>query len=222
MSRLFRRALLTIVGAGWAAGVAVGVWQLRSYADTAGAPARPGHQLPDGVGVARGPGLPALVLLIHPRCPCSRATVGELARLMADCHGRLSATVLMVRPDGAPDDWAKTGLWRDAAAIPGVTVVADGGGRASRGFGAATSGQALLYAADRRLLFAGGITEARGHSGDNAGRSTVTSLVLGGARGARGTGAATTRPAATPVYGCPLFDDASACLDNNMVSGNDE
>jgi hypothetical protein len=50
-------------------------------------------------------------------------------------------------------------------------------------------------------MFAGGITESRGHSGDNAGRSAITAMVLG-----------ETLPKAaghTPVYGCPLFDGAS-------------
>jgi hypothetical protein len=150
--------------------------------------------------------MPAVVLLVHPHCPCSRATIGELARLMADGHGKLTATVVMLRPTGAAEGWEQTDLWRTAAAIPGVIVVADSDGRESRRFGAATSGQTLLYAADGRLLFNGGITESRGHSGDNAGRSAILSLVLGSSSHPSGP------PLSTPVYGCPLFDDSAACL----------
>lgn len=96
-----------------------------------------------------------------------------------------------------PEGWERTGLWSSAAAISGVMVRADIDGEAARRFGAATSGQALLYAIDGRLLFSGGITESRGHEGDNAGRSAIAALVLG---------AKTATPAASPVYGCPLFN----------------
>jgi hypothetical protein len=136
---------------------------------------------------------------VHPHCPCSRATIGELAELMTHCQGRLGTTVLVLQPAGMSDAWVHTDLWSSAAAIPGVTVLADGEGREARRFGAATSGQSLLYSTDGRLLFAGGITESRGHSGDNAGRTAIESLVLGPET------RATREHAATPVYGCPLF-----------------
>lgn len=129
----------------------------------------------------------------------------ELAKLMTQCRGRLAATVLVLRPAGVPAGWEQTDLWTSAAAIPGVRVMADEQGEAARHLGAATSGQALLYAADGRLLFAGGITESRGHSGDNAGRSAIVSLV-------RGTGSGVARsPAVTPVYGCALFPQREVC-----------
>src|SRR5436190_6315 len=92
---------------------------------------------------------------------------------------------------------AEPPLTRPKVAIPGVTVRADVDGEAARRFGAATSGQALLYTADGRLLFSGGITESRGHEGDNAGRSAIAALVLG---------AEPTKLATSPVYGCPLFE----------------
>lgn len=118
---------------------------------------------------------------------------------MTHCHGKLVTTVLMLHPAGMSDAWVHTDLWTSAAAIPGVTVLDDGEGMEARRFGAATSGQSLLYSTDGRLLFAGGITESRGHSGDNAGRSAIESLVLGTETHA------TRGPAVTPVYGCPLF-----------------
>ena len=70
-------------------------------------------------------------------------------------------------------------------------------GREAARFGAATSGQTFLYDARGGLLFSGGITGARAHAGDNAGRSAVVTLL-------NGTGG----PAAprTSVFGCPLFD----------------
>jgi len=124
---------------------------------------------------------------------------------MTRCHGKLTTTVLMLRPGGMPEGWERTDLWESAAVIPGVTVASDVGGFESRRFGAATSGQALLYAVDGRLLFAGGITGSRGHRGDNNGRAAVTALVLDSGQ------AAPAWAAVTPVYGCPLSNDASPC-----------
>ena len=196
---LRRRLVLGTVLTVWAASVAFGAIELWKYESTPGAPAHSPLEWPSDSHVSRRPGLPTLVLLIHPQCPCSRATIDELAKLMTDCDGKLDVRVLLLHPAGMPDAWVHSGLWSGAAAIPGVAVSDDADGAEARRFGAATSGQALLYAANGRLLFAGGITESRGHSGDNAGLSAIESLVLGTDTHS------TTRPAATPVYGCPLF-----------------
>jgi hypothetical protein len=205
MRRARGRILYAVAGLLWATVVALGASRLWKYEGDAGTPARSPAAWPADTTVSRAPGLPTLVLLTHPWCPCSRATIGELAVLMTQCRGKLTTTVLMLRPDGMPEGWERTDLWASAAAIPGVTVMSDAGGAESRRFGAATSGQALLYAADGRLIFAGGITESRGHRGDNAGRSAITALVLGEA-------AAPAQAPTTPVYGCPLWGNASKCL----------
>ena len=46
----------------------------------------------------------------------------ELAKLMSQCGARLRTIVLMIHPEGTPDGWEQTDLWRQAAGIPGVTV----------------------------------------------------------------------------------------------------
>jgi hypothetical protein len=79
-------------------------------------------------------------------------------------------------------------------------MIDDEGAEANR-FHAATSGQTLLYDADGRLLFSGGITGSRGHAGDNAGENAIVSWVNSGA-------AARTE---TSVFGCALFDPNSEC-----------
>ena len=57
--------------------------------------------------------------------------------------------------------WARTGLWDQAEAIPGVRIWTDVGAVEARRFGAATSGLVLVYDASGRLVFQGGITPAR-------------------------------------------------------------
>jgi len=112
---------------------------------------------------------------------------------MARAAGRCTAYVVFVNP-AHHDEWTATDLWNQAAAIPGVRLIRDDGDVETRLFGAETSGQAFLYAADGRLLFRGGITPARGHSGDNSGRSAIQSIVAGGRAD----------QIETPVFGCHL------------------
>ena len=113
-------------------------------------------------------------MLVHPQCPCSRASVSELAKLMAHAQGKVVAHVLFAKPEGAPADWTVGELWNAVSAIPGVHAQCDEGGMEARRFGAETSGQTMLFDAAGRLLFRGGITAARGHAGANAGSAAIT------------------------------------------------
>jgi hypothetical protein len=164
-------------------------------------PLRPPAAWPAAVPISLDARRLTLVMALHPQCPCSRASVRELAALMARSGDRVSAMVLTVRPAGAPPDWTDTDLRRDAAAIPGVHVVDDVDGKASIAFGATTSGQTALYDPHGRLRFTGGITDGRGHEGDNAGLDAILALVRGGEA----------RSSSTPVYGCPLHGHGVGC-----------
>lgn len=165
----------------WTAGVGVGGTLLWKYAATAGAAAIPPERWPTRSAIAREAGRATLVMLAHPRCPCTRASLAELAVLMDRIGAQARAHVLFVQPRGvaADDDWAKTALWRSAAAIPGVTVHADTGGAEAALFQAVTSGQVVAYDASGKLVFSGGITGARGHEGDNVGLMRALARISG-------------------------------------------
>jgi len=184
-----------VVVAVWAAAILAGMIALTRYSLSPGTLAAAPASWPAASTVERTTPLPQLVMIAHPRCACTRASLGELAVLMAHCAGRVLATVIFVRPDGVPAGWENTDLLQSARAIPGVTVLTDAGGREAARFGAATSGQVLLYDAAGRLAFCGGITAGRGHAGDNAGREALEALLRG----------APAR-ASVPVFGCELFD----------------
>jgi hypothetical protein len=79
--------------------------------------------------------------------------------------------------------------------MPGVQAGCDEDGVLAKQFGASTSGHVLLYHADGRLLFSGGITNARGHAGSSAGLEAILSLLNRG----------TAEQADAPVFGCPLY-----------------
>ena len=169
-------------------------------------PARPGRgahppsHWPEGSRIERSPGRATLVMLVHPQCPCSRASIAELAVLMTHLQGRLSAHVLFLQPASLPDDWTQTDLWESAAAIPGVEAIRDADGVEARRFDAATSGQVVLYDTTGKLLFSGGITPARGHSGGNSGRDAILALL----------GGSPSEWSETPVFGCALFAAGSS------------
>jgi hypothetical protein len=193
----------------WLFAVSTGLWILWGYENTPGVSAKPPQRWPAESQIQRAPDRATLIMLAHPHCPCTRASIGELASLMTHSQGRLTAYVLFLKPAGTTSDWEKTDLWQSAESIPGVSAIVDDGGVEARRFHAATSGQTILYDSQGRFLFSGGITGSRGHSGDNAGRSTIVSLVNAGGVAER---------AETFVFGCPLFDANSECQGSSHES----
>ena len=141
-----------------------------------------------------------LIMFVHPQCPCTRASLEELNRLLARSQGRVDAQVLFFKRGKFSGDWTRTDLWRNAAAIPGVAVHEDLDGAQARLFGAETSGYVLLYDAHGQLLFKGGITGSRGHAGDNAGENAIVSLLTG----------QDAKLKQTQVYGCSLLGKREA------------
>ena len=146
--------------------------------------------------------LPTLLMFAHPKCPCTRASVGELERLMRDCAGQVQASIIFLQPPGQDDDWHRTDLWQRASSISGADVVCDDNGDECERFSARTSGLVLVYSTDGQLVFRGGITASRGHEGDNAGRQAITALLRTGQAGIDDT----------KVYGCLLQCDGERTL----------
>lgn len=166
-----------LFGLAWIVAVAIGLRVLLNYESAPGRIGAVPEQWPTIRGIPRSADRPTLVMLAHPFCPCTRASMGELAQIMAQVQGKVDAYVLFFKPDSSGPDWNDTGLRRSAAAIPGVTVLSDLDGLAARRFGAETSGHTLLFDRTGRLLFSGGITQSRGHSGRNAGESAIIALL---------------------------------------------
>jgi hypothetical protein len=194
----------------WAAAVAGGFCFLWRYELTRSLANAAPVEWPAGTEIAFQPGRTNLVLAAHPHCPCTRASIGELARLMAQADGRLVAHVLLVRPDGQSEGWVDTDIAASAAAIPGVDVRRDDGGREAARFGALTSGHVVAYDGNGRRQFAGGITSARGHAGENAGSAAVLAVVESGE----------VEYPDTPVFGCPLFDEQRPCPEGARTCGS--
>lgn len=191
-------------GVFWGVGVLVGMGLLAAYRAEPGKPAEPPSTWPAESRLSLDPEKLTLVMIVHPHCSCSHASIGELARLMADAGGELIAHVVFARPEGVPEGWERTGLWKRAKIIPGVRVWADEGAAEASRFGARTSGQTCVYDPEGTLCFSGGLTPSRAHEGNSIGRDAILAL-------ARGTEPATRESAA---YGCSIREeDADFVLD---------
>ena len=183
----------------WFLVVAAGLSILWGYENSPGAAVAAPARWPAESRIKPTADKATLVMLTHPQCPCTRASIEELDKLMAHCQGRVNAYVVLMKPAGFDDSWVKTDTWRAVLKIPGVSVLIDPDGVEVQRFRAATSGQVLLYSSDGLLLFSGGITASRGHAGDNAGRAVIESLLNLGAADADHS----------LVFGCPLFSPVS-------------
>ena len=195
-------SLPTMIAAlSWLGVTATATVLMVAYINSPGQSGSPPMNWPISSQVSRDAGRPTLVMFVHPHCPCSKASISELALLMARCQGRINAHVFFLKPAEMAQDWALTDSWREAAAIPHVSVHYDEAGREAKLFHTETSGDTVLYGAKGNLLFHGGITISRGHSGDNPGRSALQTFVLD--QSAQQTQSPVFH---TPVFGCSLFE----------------
>ena len=197
----------------WGVAVLAGSGLLLTYSTTQGKSGTPPVIWPKECLVARELDVPILLMFVHPKCPCSRASIRELMSLMANVTDELEIKVFMYRPKERESKWSKTDLWYSAASIPGAIVFDDLNGVESKRFGTWTSGHVLLYNAQERLMFSGGLTGRRGHEGNNLGRQSIVKLLKDAASPqpyvSNGVYAqATVLPLTTPVLGCQIYDES--------------
>lgn len=137
---------------------------------------------------------PMLVMFVHPKCPCVRASFEELANLRQASGDSFDLQCVFLQPEGATWRSEETAYWQTAQALKPCQMIVDHSGLEHRRFGATTSGEVFLFSTDGRLQFRGGITISRGHSGESAGRLAIEAILKN----------SLPRLFETPVYGCPL------------------
>jgi hypothetical protein len=183
-----------VLGATWASAIALGFAGLAVYESRPGAAAAAPWEWPARTRLTRDPDRWTLVMFLHPRCPCSQASLQELAELLSGNPAQVRTILLCCKPPGVPDGWEQGETWRQAVSMKHVTVQIDENDEERSHFGVQTSGHVLLYDPSGRLRYDGGITRARGHVGANVGRAAVEALLRG-----------ETPPVDSgPVFGCPL------------------
>lgn len=178
----------------WVTAIALGARELWHYSQTPGKLAATPERWPTAAG-GHARGKPTLVMFLHPECPCSRASVTELSRLMARMPRELAVTAYFLQLEEEVWSAENSSLWKSVSRLPGVQIEPDMDGRIAKVFGAETSGTTLLYDAEGRLRFRGGITSGRGHEGENESEEALISSLRD----------MKARPTSTNVFGCSLF-----------------
>lgn len=117
-----------------------------------------------------------VLLFLHPKCPCSIATLNKLEHLLSH-HREALAYAIFVKPQGTDSSWQKTGLTEQAKKITNLIMIDDSNQAEMSSFKAATSGLVLNYDSQGNLNFAGGITPGRGHEGDSQGADLLDQVL---------------------------------------------
>jgi hypothetical protein len=185
----------------WSAAVIAGYLWITNYGFVTYQPA--GHfsqdQWPRDSSLTLAAERPTLVLFLHPQCPCTRATIRELEKILTG-HGltpqKLPKFIAVASlPVSAPEDWHNTDTITGALQLPNSSVVWDVNGIESSRFGAVTSGTLMVYLPNGKRVFTGGVTASRGHEGDNTGSDIVLAALNEHDHPAK---------ASTPAFGCRL------------------
>ena len=190
--------LLAASSALWLGCVATGLCALQHYSAVAGA-AAPTRNATKFFSAHRQPDRPLLVMAVHPKCPCTRASLAELGDLLARSRGSCDALLLQYHPEASSPGWNEDVMPRQ---LGGVTVrtLLDRGGRIGSALGAVTSGHVVLVDARGIERFGGGITLSRGHRGRAPAQDTILQILAG-----ENVAAVT-----SPVFGCALSPECSA------------
>jgi hypothetical protein len=155
-----------------------------------------------------------VAMFVHPRCPCSRASLTEFANLVRKLSSQAGFSqtqfrIIFFKPASQNLAWVKRdNLFERASALAStrknVSVSIDEDGTEAARFNAETSGFVVAYDAHGRLLFSGGITESRGHEGANAGEATLEATLEAALKQGYQSNAQGTQTAYAPVFGCAI------------------
>lgn len=178
----------------WGIAIGAGMLLMHAYVSRPGNPGTPPERWPVHSRMKRDRARPQLLIFLHPRCPCSRASVAELAEILAGCAGRIAARAVLFRPAARDDAWFEPELLATLADIPDLEIAPDPDGEEARRFGVATSGHVLLFDPKGDLKFSGGLTPGRGQYGNRTGRSALLARLIG----------PSPRGLDEPIFGCPL------------------
>jgi hypothetical protein len=180
----------------WLLLIGLGFVVLLSYQTTAGDSLSSPSSWPANTALQRSETGNTVLLFLHPKCPCSRASLHKFEQLLSH-HTKVRAYAIFIKPLGADASWNKTELTEQANAIANLVTIEDNNQAEMLVFKAATSGLVLNYDQRGDLNFVGGITPGRGHEGDCQGSELLDKILAY---------ETSPKPALTrsDVYGCPL------------------
>jgi hypothetical protein len=193
-AHLKRNLTFTFAAMVWLAAVVCGFAVLHRHEFTPAPLGSPAAVWPSGTPLTLEKDRLTFVLAVHPRCPCTEATVVELNELLTPGSQRGRLNALVFKPVSADDWWIATSTVHELMARKDAQIWTDVEGALAARFGAVTSGTLLVFNPQGVLEFAGGVTPVRGQTGPNAGASTVAALLDGHIASVH----------SSPVFGCSL------------------
>lgn len=184
----------------WVFAIGLGLYVMMKHEVSPGEPAKPPVKWPKDSKIKLSSDKDTLVMFIHPQCPCSRASLEQLTPLTN--LNNLSIQILSLNPKVKPENWEKNHQTFTSMNLKNARITEDDDGAEANRFHSFTSGQALLYDSKGNLIFSGGVTGARGKTGNNPGLSQLWTALK-------------ERSGAPPVkdslvFGCSLVNDAPA------------
>lgn len=191
---------LWIMAAVWGIALAAGFGCLVRYSQQEGDRGVPPLTWPESHNLSAPVDRAKLLLFAHPHCPCTRASIRQLERVLTASRQKLDFDVILIGNSSVAADWRETPIAIAASALDRANVRFDGG-ELARVFHVRTSGHILLYDSRGVLKFSGGVNSFRGHEGDSQGAGSLVALLRN-----------TSEDLATsPVFGCPLQNESDAC-----------
>lgn len=189
-----------IWGSVWLVSVAAGLGWMFNYQMTPAESGDPATRWPSATSISLAADRLTVVMFVHPRCPCTRASLSELSSVLQRSDQPVAAQAVILHPESVDAAWGQGSIRNQVTLINGLTAIPDIGGREHHTFGARTSGEVFVFRPSGELVFHGGVTAGRGHAGPNAGTQALDTLLIGLAPRVR----------QTPVYGCALDAPAIA------------
>ncbi len=163
----------------WIVAIAAGFLAIQAHESTPGrAGAVPGSW-PSGSPLPGASGRPEVVMAVHPKCSCSRASLAILGEVVGGSRSAARIRLLVYRPADTDACWSGDSLMQLASGIPGAEAVDDPGGAESRRFGLLTSGAVAAFDATGNLRFAGGLNDGRASTSSAAGAKSLADVLAG-------------------------------------------
>jgi hypothetical protein len=181
----------------WFAVIGIGFFQLMQYENTPARMLPSQTHWPSNSRLVMDQSKLTLLMFLHPECPCSRASLLELATAVRPFNDKVKVYLVFYQPSIFPDSWhEESGLWKSAhQLIPSASLFVDRDGKEAERFHSAVSGQTLLFDTHHQLLFNGGVTSGRGQEGDSKGKAALTQLLANQSHAF----------SVSQVFGCPIL-----------------
>lgn len=131
-----------------------------------------------------------MVMAIHPRCPCTRASLNELELQLT--RAQVPVRLYFLTYCDSSGEYKHTTITEKANTMPHSLLLSDPEGQMAKSFGLHQSGALLIGNSRGETQFVGGITTSRSCAGDNPGARAVHSILRGRAP----------ESLRSPVFGC--------------------